>query len=186
MYSQNHAALSATIARGACELWCQNIRLSMRLLCPITVRAMSSAISRKVDFLVIGVFPLPALSLWFDWSMDAIKAIMIGKHHNLWAASKSILPANAKTDSISGDKFERHGWPDLPALSSADSYQCCAIKTSFDSKAKRWKNWWNGSFAPCLSQRNTRKIDRSRIGKRLSFNWRAAAASKNCQIYQLD
>ena len=34
-------------------------------------------------FLIIGVCPLAALSLWFDWSMDYIKAIMVGKHHNL-------------------------------------------------------------------------------------------------------
>ena len=96
------------------------------------------------------------------------------------------LLASAKTDSISGDEFERNGLPSLPTMPSGDSCQCCTIKTSFDSKAERRKNGWDGSFAPYLSQRNTCKLDRSRIGKRLSFVWRAAAASKNCQIYQLD
>ena len=66
-------------------------------------------------------------------------------------ASEPILPASAKTDSISGDEFKRHGWPNLPALSPFHSCQCCAIKTSFNSKTKRRKNWWDDSFAPYLS-----------------------------------
>ena len=118
--------------------------------------------------------------------------VMMPKHPIIYAAFVcdhswcQFLLASAKTDSTSGDKFERYGWSDLPALSSVDSCQCCAIKTSFDSKTKRRKNWWDRSFTPYLPQRNTCKLDRSRIGKRLSFDWRTAAASKNCQIYQLD
>jgi len=34
-------------------------------------------------FLIIGVCPLAALSLWFNLSMDYIKAIMVGKHYIL-------------------------------------------------------------------------------------------------------
>ena len=149
MYSQYHAALSAAITRGACELWCQNIRLSMRLLRQITDDTITIFILSRVDFLqlhrffralkdscpysalrscsdsrlaafaalslpihhfdflfafscalhstcchhptkknhqdgflIIGVCPLVALSLWFDWSMNYIKAILLGKHHN--------------------------------------------------------------------------------------------------------
>ena len=150
MYPQYHAALSAAITRSACELWCQNIRLSMRLLRQITDDTITIFILSRVDFLqlhrffwalkdscpysalrscsdsrlatfaalslsihhfdflfafscalhstcchhptennyqngflIIGVCPLAALSLWFDWSMDYIKAIIVGEHHNL-------------------------------------------------------------------------------------------------------
>ena len=253
MYSQYHAALSAAIARGACELWSQNIRLSMRLLRQITADAVTGSILSWVDFsqphrsfwvlkdscpysalrsysdnrlaafaalclpihhfdflfafscalhstcchqltqnnhqdsfLVIGFYPLTALTLWLNWSMDAIKAIIYVGSSQFAASSQPILLARAKTSGILGGEFERHGWPDLPTLSSADSQQCCAIETSFDPKAERWKNWWDDSFATYLSQRNTRKFDRSQIGKRLSFNRHAAAASKKCQNYQLD
>ena len=50
MYSQYQAALSATIARGACDLWRQNIRLSMRRLRKITADAVTGSILSWVGF----------------------------------------------------------------------------------------------------------------------------------------
>ena len=171
------------------ETFCQRLLLQSRFV-DLSGFICNANFSFMKIRAAINVFAIPSRPICHHCA--GCMWVMMPKHPIIYAAFACdhswclFLLASAKTDSDSGDEFEQYGWPGLPAMPSVDSCQCCAIKTSFDSKTKRRKNRWDGSFTPYLSQRNTCKFDRSRIGKRLSFNWRAAAASKNCQIYQLD